>query len=54
MFDIFIDFYSLYFGFFYELVLFMYPYELSDFICSFWPICKSFFGVLYIKMFSIS
>ena len=43
MFGIFSDFYSIYFGFFYELVLFMYPYELLDFICSFWLICNSFF-----------
>ena len=54
MFGIFLDFYSIYFWFFLWTGTVHSVFELSDFICSFWPICKSFFGVLYIRMFIIS
>ena len=54
MFGIFLDFYSIYFWFFLWTGTVHSVFELSDFICSFWPICNSFLSVLYIKMFSIS
>ena len=54
MFGIFLDFYSSYFWFFYRSGTVHTCFELSEFICWFWPIYKSIFGVLYIKMFIIS